>query len=388
MRAVFVLSVITAACGPTMDERQPAAARVESYLTALTRTSKTPGIQYVVVSANGVLFEYAGGLADIRRQVPVDAATTMMAYSMSKTMTAVAALQLVEAGKVALDDRVDRYLGLFPYGSKVTVRQLISHMSGIPNPIPLRWVHPEANHRSFDENAALAAVLRDHPRLSFEPGTKYAYSNIGYWLLGKIVERASGETFSSYVGEHIVRPLAITPRELGYVVTDPAHHATGYLEKYSFMNLARGFLIDRNLIGDYSGQWLEIRGHYLNGPAFGGLVGNARGFGKFLQDQLRERSVLLNDTTRKLLYTPQRTMRGTPVAMTLGWHIGDLEGTRYYYKEGGGGGFHCMMRLYPEDGIGTVVMTNATGFDVRQLLDTLDGSFMASPHVEQRRTRR
>jgi hypothetical protein len=74
--------------------------------------------------------------------------------------------------------------------------------------------------------------------------------------------------------------------------------------------------------------------------------------------------------------------------MTLGWHIGDLEGTRYYYKEGGGGGFHCMMRLYPEDGIGTVVMTNATGFDVRQLLDTLDGSFMASPHVEQRRTRR
>jgi D-alanyl-D-alanine carboxypeptidase len=58
-------------------------------------------------------------------------------------------------------------------------------------------VHPAARHGSFHENAALAAVLYDHPRLSFEAGTKYAYSNIGYWLLGKVVERASGGTFSA-----------------------------------------------------------------------------------------------------------------------------------------------------------------------------------------------
>ena len=107
---------------------------------------------------------------------------------MSKTITAVGVMQLVEAGRVGLDDPVERYVDSLPYGSSVTVRQLISHTSGIPNPIPLRWVHPEARHGSFDENAALATVLRDHQRLSFEPGTKYAYSNIGYWLLGKVVE--------------------------------------------------------------------------------------------------------------------------------------------------------------------------------------------------------
>ena len=382
-RAVFVLCVATAACGPTMDERRPAgAARAVSYLNALTTASKTPGIQYVVVNATGVLFEYYGGWADIRRQMPVDAGTTMMAYSMSKTITAVAALQLVEARKVGLDDPVERYVDSLPYRASVTVRQLIAHTSGIPNPIPLRWVHPAARHGNFDENAALGAILRDHPLLSFEAGTKYAYSNIGYWLLGKVVERASGETFMTYVSEHILRPLAIAPQELGYVVADPAHHATGYLEKYSLMNLAKGFLIDRNLIGDYSGGWLEIRSHYLNGPAFGGLVGTASGFGKFLRDQLRERSVLFNDPTRHLFYAPQQTTRGTPVAMTLGWHIGDLDGTRFFYKEGGGGGFHCMMRLYLEDGIGTVVMTNATGFDVRRLLDTMDASFIASPRVQ------
>jgi CubicO group peptidase (beta-lactamase class C family) len=252
-----------------MDERQPAgAARAKSYLNALTRASKTPGIQYVVVNATGVAFAYAGGWADIRRQVPVDAATTMMAYSMSKTITAGATLQPVEAGKVALDDSVEPYVESLPYGGSVTVQQLIAHTSRIPNPIPLRWVHPAARHGSFDGNPALATVLRDHPRLSFEPGTKYAYSNIGYWLLGKVVERASGETFSAYVSEHILRPLAIVPQELGYVVADRPHHATGYLEKYSLMNLAKGFLIDRDLLGDYSGRWLEIRSHYLNEPAF------------------------------------------------------------------------------------------------------------------------
>ena len=362
-----------------MDDGQPAgAARAKSYLNALSGASKTPGIQYVVVTATGVLFEYYAGWADIRRQVPVDAATTMMAYSMSKTITAAAALQLVEAGKVGIDDPVERYVDPFPYGASVTVRQLIAHTSGIPNPIPLRWVHPAARHGSFDENAALAAVLHDHPRLSFEAGTKYAYSNIGYWLLGQVIERASGETFSSYVSEHIFRPLAIAPQELGYVVADPARHATGYLEKYSFMNLVKGLLIDRDLVGGYSGRWLEIRSHYLNGPAFGGLVGTASGFGAFLQDQLRERSVLFNDTTRNLFYAPQQTVRGTPVAMTLGWHIGDLDATRFFYKEGGGGGFHCMMRVYPKKGIGTVVMTTATGFDVRRLLDTVDASFIPS----------
>lgn len=64
--------------------------------------------------------------------------------------------------------------------------------------------------------------------------------------------------------------------------------------------------------------------------------------------------------------------------MTLGWHVGERDGTRFFYKEGGGGGFHCMMRLYPSDGIGTVVMTNATGFDVRGLLETADASLMRS----------
>jgi hypothetical protein len=64
--------------------------------------------------------------------------------------------------------------------------------------------------------------------------------------------------------------------------------------------------------------------------------------------------------------------------MTLGWHIGDLDGARSFSKEGGGGGFHSRMRVYPASGIRTVIMTNATGFDVRGCLDEVDRLFLGA----------
>ena len=155
-----------------------------------------------------------------------------MAYSMSKTITAASVLQLAGEGRIALDGPLNRYVDAQPYGPDVTVRQVLSHTSGIPNPIPLRWVHLAAEHGSFDEAAALDEVLRQHPRLAFAPGAKYAYSNIGYWLLGAVVERASGQRFVAYVNERVLRPLGIASRDLDYVIEDPAAHATGYLEKY------------------------------------------------------------------------------------------------------------------------------------------------------------
>ena len=322
------------------------------------------------------MFEAHEGHADIAAGRPMLAGTTMMAYSMSKTITAAAVLQNVEAGRFRLDDPVARYLDWQPYGRAITIRQLLSHTSGIPNPIPLRWVHPAHEHAAFDERAALRSVSAKHPRLAFAPGTKCGYSNIGYWLCGAIIEQATGQPFTSYVRNHVLDPLGIGPAEMAYTIADPSRHAAGYLEKYSWINLLKRLLIDRELFGGYAGRWLQIRDHFLNGPAFGGLVGSAAGFARFLQDQLGEHSRLFGDATRATLFEQQRTTAG-PIAMTPGWHIGSTGGVRFFYKEGGGGGFHCMMRLYPDQGIGTVVMVNATSFDVRGLLDAVDATFLS-----------
>lgn len=110
----------------------------------------------------------------------------------------------------------------------------------------------------------------------------------------------------------------------------------------------------------------------MNGAAFGGLVGTVGGFARFLQDQLTPKSILFGEEARQLFYERQRTLAGKPIAMTLGWHVGSRTGEKYFYKEGGGGGFHCMMRLYPTPKIATIVMTNATSFNVSTCLDALD----------------
>jgi CubicO group peptidase (beta-lactamase class C family) len=355
---------------------------VTAYFDALIAKSKVPGLQYLVLDGKNTVFEYAGGSADLQNRVGMDPATTLMGYSMSKTVTAAAVLQLVDRGLVEMDRPVSDYVDFNPYHS-ITVRQLLSHTSGIPNPVPLRWVHLASAHEGFNDNAALRTVLLKHPRLKSIPGTRYAYSNIGYWLLGSVIEGVAGQTFTSYVTERVLGPLGVTPNELGYRIADFAPHALGYLEKYSLFNLVKGLLIDRAVIGPYTGSWLQIADHYVNGAAYGGLVGTARGFGRFLQYQLRSQTVLFGDSTRSLFYTPQATTNSALIAMTPGWHIDARDPFPFFYKEGGGGGFHCMMRLYPHQGLASVVMTNATGFPVGSCLDTADRELLALHPLER-----
>src|SRR5712692_9494975 len=173
-----------------------------TYLQSLVER-RVPGIQYRATGPAGALFEFDGGWTDLARRTPMTAATTMMAYSMSKTITAAAVLQLVAAGTVGLDDPVERFVPT-PYGRAITVRQLLAHVSGIPNPVPLRWVHPVSQHAAFDERRALGAEMAAHSRLATVPGTTFRYSNLGYWLLGEVVSVAAGGCrFESYVAERV-----------------------------------------------------------------------------------------------------------------------------------------------------------------------------------------
>lgn len=339
--------------------------------------SKIPGLQYMVTDATRLLIEYAGGWADIENQREMKPNTTLMAYSMTKTLTAVAVLQLVEQGKLALDDLIDLYLPNTPYlGQSIIVRQLLDHTAGLPNPIPLRWVHLANSAEKFDEDAALEQVLRKNPRLKSEPGQNYSYSNIGYWLLGKIIERVSGQNYSDYVKVNILKRLKPSEPELDFVVRVPRNHAKGYLAKYSLMNLLKGFVTDRAVWGGYEGKWLRLESHYVNGPSFGGLLGTSMGFIHFLRDQLQDDSALFNVTTKRLLYTQQFDSNRRQIPMTLGWHVGTYDRASYFFKEGGGGGFHGEMRIYPEKRIASVVMANCTEFNSSRFLNRMDRTFL------------
>ncbi|PKF62022.1 serine hydrolase [Psychromonas sp. psych-6C06] len=336
---------------------------------------KSPGIQYIVVNKNATIFEHTVGLSNIKQATPLNATHTMSAFSMTKTLTAIAVLQLVESHKIKLDDPVADYIE-HPYSEHISIRQLLSHTAGIGNPIPLKWVHLSTEHTSFDEASALNKVLSDNPDLESQLGTEYRYSNIGYWLLGKVIEQVSGQLYSDYVNEHIFDVLGLASSEIGFLVVDENNQAKGYLKRWSLMNLFGRFFIDGKLLGEYEGSWLHIENVYLNGPSFGGAIGSATAFSKILQDLLSEQSKLLNKQSKQLLYSQQQTDAGKNIEMTLGWHIGNLNGVRYYFKEGGGAGFRSEMRIYPSNGIASVIMANKTSLDSRKILSELDSYYL------------
>lgn len=348
--------------------------RAEQYINDLISPDE-PGIQYVVVSKDSELFKYSFGVADIKNNVPLSLEHSMSAFSMTKTLTAIAILQLAERDKLNLNSPASKFVN-HPYDSDVTIKQLLSHTAGIPDPIPLKWVHLADNHEKFDEKRALKQVLADNPIPDAAPGEEYGYSNIGYWLLGEVVEKVSSEKYEDYINKNIFQPLNLNANDIGFQIANENKQAIGYLYKYSFMNLIKYFVLDKQIWGEYEGNWLHINTVYLNGPSVGGAFGTSMAFSRILQNLLSENSVLLGDSVKQYLYAQQKTMSGELIEMTLGLHIGILDGVKYYYKEGGGAGFHCEMRIYPESGIASVIMVNRTSFNTNKQLSILDSNFI------------
>jgi len=376
----LVAALAFQACSMRMNQKIPDRSdRVREYVRAQVDSDATPGIQYVVVNADSVLFESAEGFADIGAARKITLENTMMGYSMTKTFTAAAILQLADAGKIDLDAPVSRYLKSLPYGDQLTVRHLLAQTSGIPDPIPLKWVHLAAEHSTFDESAAFEEVVTNNPKLRFAPGKKYAYSNISYWILGRLVEKVSGDSFSTYMTRHVFKPLGLSEKEIAFEIPVAANHSRGYLKKWSLLDLSKSFLVDSKFFGEYKSGWLGINHHYLNGPSFGGIVCTSRAVAAFLQDQLRPESRILSPRAREWYFTQQKGSDGSAVEMTLGWHIGETRtgprAEKFFFKEGGGAGYHTEMRIYPASRAASVVIANNTAFAVKAFLDTADAEF-------------
>lgn len=171
----------------------PAAA--QDYVSGYAKRNGIPGVAYAVVKNGRTVASDATG--DISDETPVSVG------SISKSFTAFAVLQLVDAGKVNLDYAVTDYLPDFNiHGtepSRITVRMLLDHTSGIPNP---------ALVPSTGSLAGAVANIAER-KVVARPGTGYRYSNLNYWTLALLVQRVSGQEFTSYLHDHIFRPLGM-----------------------------------------------------------------------------------------------------------------------------------------------------------------------------------
>ncbi len=346
--------------------------QVDERIDAWIRGGATPGMAYVHFDGTKVIIERYAGLADIPTQRPVDARTSFHGFSVTKTLTSLVVVQLAQAGRVDLDAPVRAYLPTMPYAGDISVRHLLTHTGGLPNPLPLEWVHSPADDGSFDSDGFFAAVFSKHAKVRSAPGERFTYSNLGYVLLGQLIERVTGSSFKDAIRHAVLRPAGITERELGFTWPADNMHATGYLRAPSLLSLLLPLIFNtRRHFGVRTGRWRSFKPFLLNGAAYGGSLGSAVGYRKYLQALLADGG-LVAPTWREQLFTEGITTSGKRTGMAMGWFTGSLNAHPFVSHAGGGGGYYAEIRLYPKLGRGSVALFNRTGLRDERLLDQLD----------------
>ena len=332
-----------------------------------------PGLAAAVVTADGRAEFVISGLADIRTLRPVTAQTTFLWFSMTKIVTATAAMMLADRGALDLDVPVIEHVPemgiLRGPGSLITARHLLAHSSGLANPPPVRWVRA-AGAPPPDALAFLARLLRRHRRLRFRPGQTAAYSNLGYLVLGELIASCAGQPFCEFVRRDLLEPLGMSRTGFEHART-PADIATGYWRLPAGGQAALRLVLPPGIVGRRVGGLVSFRPFYVNGPPYGGLVGDVRDAARFLSLHLGAGAVngrrLLSAESAAAMRT--LTTNGTRLTTGLGWwrrHEAD-DGSGLVEHLGGGGAYRNLMRLYPDAGRAVVIFGNLTSYPVEQL---------------------
>lgn len=308
----------------------------------------------VLVGRNGeVLFSRAYGLADREQEIPNGVQTRFRIGSMNKMFTAVAILQLAEAGEVELNLSLGTYLPDYPnreVAEQVTIHHLLTHTGGTGN-----IFGPE-----FDAHREELRTLADYVELygergpKFEPGSQWAYSNYGFILLGAVIEAVTAQSYYDYVTEHIYEPAGMI--------------GTGSLpEDQTLPDRAVGYM-------DPSGgtRWRPNTDTLLpyRGTSAGGGYSTVGDFARFA-DALLNHGLLGRDAT-ELLITGKKEI-GPGVQYAYGFEdLRDAEGNGWVGHNGGAPGMNGDFRIYPVPGYVVVVLANLDPPVAQRVADFLD----------------
>lgn len=299
----------------------------------------------VLVAGNGsILYEEAFGRASEEHLVPNTMDTRYGIWSVTKSFTAMAIMLLAGQGLVRIDDRVRDYLDDFDRSEPITIRHLLQHRSGLPNFTSLASYNANLNKWPMTQGECLA-VLRDVPG-SFNPGESFAYNNTGYYLLGLIVERVTGESFDSFLRSRILEPLGM--RDTG--INDgrrvipglaSAYHSSGY-------ELAPSEFIDMSSVFTAGGMYSTARDLLLWDQALYG-------------DKLLSHSVV------------DHILRDEETGYGLGWFLDRKHDRRRVYHGGAYRGYRSELHRYPDDGMTVIVLSNYDFVPVTGLAEQIAG---------------
>ena len=332
--------------------------------------TSVPGIAVAVVDADGVRDAVAVGMADLRDGRPAAPDMVCPWFSMTKIVTATAAMRLTERGVLDLDAPLSPHVAQMRHLRPSDGRSedhgspppLAQRRSGEPDP---RRMDPSGGPAGPDPDAFLDGLLSKHGKLRFEPGTRSSYSNLGTLVLGAAMANLTRTPFTELVQHDVLEPLGMRSTGFAYSPEMEADAATGYHPRRSPMR----YLLHRWVIGPPTGRWLSLNRFLLDGQAYGGLIGTVTDAARFVQMHLRDGEL---DGVRLLGADDARAMReiridGKRFDLGLGWfrpsNARDAD-PPFVEHLGGGAGFFNVIRIYPTRGVGVAVMGNATKYDI------------------------
>jgi len=217
----------TAAAQSGRSSRGSVAQAADSIADAIIKRGRVAALSIAVMRGRDTLVMKGYGMADIENEVPATPLTVYRIGSVTKQFTSVAIMQLVEQGKLSLDDDVTKYVPNAPtHGRHVLVRHLLNHTSGIPSYTDVGPEFGRVMRLDLAKDSLIASVKNDS--LQFEPGSHFYYNNTGYFLLGMIIERVTGKPYGEYLHDVLFAPNGLTSTMYCSVMPLIKHRAQGY----------------------------------------------------------------------------------------------------------------------------------------------------------------
>jgi D-alanyl-D-alanine carboxypeptidase len=293
-----------------------------------------PGAVAIVVKDGRPVFRRAYGLADLEFGVLLDPDMVFRVGSITKQFTAAAILQLVDQGKLTLGDDVTKYVeGYDAGGHRVTLEQLLTHTSGVPNYTDMNQWFP---HLREELTPPQILDLVKPRSFSFEPGTRFQYSNTGYLLLGLVIEKVSGKSYADYIRQ-MVLPLGM--RQTMY--DDPLRVMPRRVRGYE----------------RYGDEWHNARYIGMSQPfAAGALVSNVDDLA--LWDTAIARGRILSESSRTRWFAPYTLPSGRATRYAMGWALTTHETLPVAEHGGGIPGFVCHVVRLPSERLFVAVLSN------------------------------
>lgn len=317
-----------------------------------------PGCAIAVVRGSDDVDTLELGYGDLARHTEVTRDSVFHYFSGTKLYTATAVMRLRDRGRVDLDAPVAAYLPELELTRPVTVRQLLTHTSGLRETLSafLAFHFPEEPMPS-----AAQALSRYRTTGGSPPGGRATYHNVNYAVLGALLERVEAASFVDVVHREVLRPLG-SSAAFEYRDAMRERAAVGYLHRLSPMRALVRLLFPgkaRRLERERVGKWVAFSEFVIDSAAIGGLLGEALDFLPLVREMLDPEDGLLSAETKREMLTLQAE-GSVGVASRDGVGIGWKRGDGFWNHEGGGPGFTSETRVYPSERLGIVILMNAT----------------------------